>query len=337
MIRAAIVGIGHWGRQLVGAVQGKSERIRFTAGATRTRAKAEAFCAEHGIALKDDLDAVLADPAVDAVVFATPHSEHGAHVERAAAAGKPVFMEKPFTLDRASAARALDAAARAGIVLGVAYPRRFHPNMRELKARVADGRLGTIAHCHGEQNTPAGLFMNKASWRATAEEAPGGSMTALGVHNVDAMIHLFGRIDEVYASSIRRAIDYDCEDTTSVLFGMASGMSATLACSLVTTVGYRLALFGRMGWGYLLTPNLDFYFTPTPSAPPTGRHAALPPEIIENRGCNTLAAELEAFAAAIEGGPAYPIPPDEILHGVAVFEAIVASAARRQPVRVARD
>jgi predicted dehydrogenase len=337
MIRAAIVGIGHWGRMLVGAVQGKSDKIRFTAGASRTRAKAAAFCAEHGIALRDDLDAILRDPAIDAVVFATPHSEHGGHVERAAAASKPVFMEKPFTLDRKSAAAALDAVARAGVVLGVAYPRRFHPNMRELKARVADGRLGTIAHCYGEQNTPAGLFMAKDSWRATPQEAPGGSMTALGVHNVDAMIHLFGEIDEVYAKSLRRAVDYDCEDTTSVMFGMKSGMSASLVCSLVTTVSYRLAVFGTKGCGELLTPNLDFHFTPTPSAPPTGRHAAPPPEIIENRGFNSLQAELEAFAAAVEGGPAYPIPPEQILHGVAVFEAIIASAAHRQPVRVARD
>src|SRR6202049_1555778 len=176
MIRAGIVGIGRWGRTLVSAVQGKSGAIRFTAGHNRPRAPAEAFCAEHGIGLADSLDAILADPAIDAVVFATPHSEHGAQVERAAAAGKHVFMEKPFALDRRSAAAALDAVRRAGVTLGVAYPRRFHPNMRELKARIDDGRLGTIAHCYGEQNTPAGLFMTSESWRATPREAPGGAM-----------------------------------------------------------------------------------------------------------------------------------------------------------------
>src|SRR3954452_21512637 len=337
MIRAAIVGLGRWGRTLVGAVQGQSTAIQFTAGQTSTRSKAEAFCAQHGIALRDSLDEVLTDPAIDAVVFATPHSEHGPQVERAAAAGKPVFMEKPFTLDRRSAARALDAAARAGIVLGVAYPRRFHPNVQELKRRIDDGILGTIAHCYAEQNSPAGLFMDPRSWRADPAEAPAGGMTAMGVHNVDAMIGLFGEIDEVYASSIKRAIAYDAEDTTSVIFGFANGMSASLLSCLATAVSYRLAVFGSKGVAELVTPELDFRFTPTPEAMPTGRHAQPTPETIENRGSNTLLTELESFAAAIGGGPPYPIPADQILHGVAVFEAIVRSAATRQPVKVARE
>jgi predicted dehydrogenase len=337
MIRAAIVGIGRWGRTLVGAVQGQSAAFRFTAGHTRTPARAEAFCAERGIALKDSLDAILADPEIDAVVFATPHSEHGKQVERAAAAGKHVFMEKPFTLDRASAARALDAVACSGIILGVAYPRRFHPAMRELKARIDDGRLGTIAHCSAEQNGPAGLFMDPASWRAEASEAPAGGMTAMGVHNLDAMLHLFGRIDEVSARSIRRAIAYDAEDTTSAMFGFANGMSGTLLTSLVTAVTYRLAVFGSKGCAELLTPEFDFRFSPTPSGPPSGRNVAAEPEIIHNRGCNTLLAELEAFAAAIRGEKPYPIPAEEVLHGVAVFEAIIRSAATGQPVKVPRD
>lgn len=335
MIRAAIIGIGRWGRTLVGTVQGKSDKIRFVAGYNRTPANAAAFCAEHGVVLNESLDVVLADPDIDAVVFATPHSEHGGQIERAAATGKHVMMEKPFTLDRASAARALDAAARAGIVLGVAYPRRFHPSLKELKARLDDGRLGRVAHCHGEQNGPAGLFMDPRSWRALQNEAPAGGMTAMGVHNLDAMIHLFGRIDEVYATSIRRTIAYDAEDTTSVMLNFSSGMSASLLSCLATAVGYRLSLYASRGCAELVTPNLDFHFTPVPDAMPHGRQTQPSPEIIEHRGFNAILAELEAFAAAIEGGAAYPIPPNEILHGVAAFEAIVRSTATHYPVKVA--
>src|SRR5215467_4317224 len=97
MIRAAILGLGRWGRSLVTSVQGKSREIRFVAAHTRTREAAEPFCREHSI---------------DAVVLATPHTLHAEQVERAVAAGKHVFVEKPITLTRASAEAAV-AAARA--------------------------------------------------------------------------------------------------------------------------------------------------------------------------------------------------------------------------------
>ncbi|HEY3910790.1 MAG TPA: Gfo/Idh/MocA family oxidoreductase [Stellaceae bacterium] len=336
MIRAAIVGLGRWGRTLVGAIEGNSTEFRFTAGHSRTRASAEPFCAEHGIAFYDGLDQILADPAIDAVVFATPHSQHGTQVERTAAAGKHVFMEKPFTLDVASAEKALDAVARAGVVLAVAYPRRFHPAMIELKARLDDGRLGLPTHCESAQASPAGHFMPEGYyWRADPQEAPAGAMTATGVHNLDALIYLFGRIDEVYCKSLRRLMP-SLEDTTSVLIGMDNGMSASLYCSLVTAPTYRFAVYGTKGAVELAGQGLDFRFTPVPSAPPAGRHRATAPELIEYKGFNALAAELEGFAAAIEGRRLYPITADEILHGVAAFEAIVRSASLGQPVKVAR-
>jgi predicted dehydrogenase len=333
MIRAAIVGIGWWGRTLVNSVQGKSSVIRFTAGHTRTRASAGAFCAENGISLKDDLDAILADPAIDAVVFATPHSQHAVQVQRAAAAGKHVLMEKPFTLDVESAETALDAVARAGVVLGVAYPRRFHPAMIELKARVQDGGLGILTHCESAQTAPAGLFMPRDYWRGDRQEAPAGAMTATGVHNLDAMIYLFGRIDEVYCTNLRRVMPR-LEDTTSVMLSLSNGMSAALFCSLVTAVTYRFAVYGTKGCVQLANQDLEFRFTPAPDAPPTGRHAAPDPELINYLGFNALAAELEGFAAAINGERPYPITAEEVVHGVAVFEAIVRSAALHQPVKV---
>jgi predicted dehydrogenase len=336
VIRAAIVGLGRWGRTLVGAVQGKSTEFRFTAGHSRTRATAEPFCAEHGIAWRDDLDQILADPEIDAVAFATPHSQHGAQIERTAAAGKHVFMEKPFTLDVKSAEQAVAAAARAGVTLGVAYPRRFHPAMIELKGRLDDGRLGLPTHAETAQASPAGHFMPEGYyWRADPQEAPAGAMTATGVHNLDALIYLFGRVDEVYCLSLHRALSR-LEDTTTVLMRLANGMSASLYCSLVTAPTYRFAVYGTKGRAELQGQDPDFRFTPVPEAMPAGRHRAAEPEIVEYKGFNALKAELEGFAAAIERRRPYPITADEIVHGVAAFEAIVQSAASGQPVKVAR-
>lgn len=339
MIRAAIVGIGSWGRVLVDSVQGKSEAIRFTAGTTRTRAKAEAFCAERGIALVEDLDAILKDPAIDAVVFATPHSGHAEEVIACAAAGKPVFMEKPFTLDRKSAEAALAAAEKAGVVLAVGYPRRFHPAARELQARIADGRLGVIGHCAAEQTTPSGLAtpsgpsLPAGHWRIDPREAPAGAMTASGVHNLDLMIFLFGRIAEVYCRNLQRAAP-DRADTTSVLLGFENGASASIFCSLATTVSYRFAVFGSKGAVEILKPGMEFRFTPLPEKRVAGGRSVAEPEILEFEGFDMLAAELEAFAAAATGGPAYPMTTAEMVHCVEALEAIARSAELDRPIRL---
>ena len=68
----------------------------------------------------------------------------GEQAQQAAAAGKHVFVEKPFTLTADVARETLAAAKKAGIVLAVGFNRRFHPSMTELRNRVRDGRLGII-------------------------------------------------------------------------------------------------------------------------------------------------------------------------------------------------
>jgi predicted dehydrogenase len=160
-------------------------------------------------------------------------------------------------------------------------------------------------------------------------------MTAIGVHNLDAMIYLFGSIDEVYCTNLQRVMPR-LEDTTSVMLSLANGTSTTLFCSLVTAMTYRFAVYGTKGCIALANQDVEFRFTPTPEAPSTGRHATSTPEISEYRGFNVLAAELEGFAAAIKGERSYPITPEEIIHRVAVSEAIVSSAVLHQPVKVGR-
>ena len=112
MIRAAIVGLGWWGRNLVNSVARGSEAIRFITAHTRHATTAAAFCRGSRAALGRHLEAILADPTIDAVVFATPHTQHVDQVIRASAAGKHVFVEKPFSLSVAEAKRAMAASGR---------------------------------------------------------------------------------------------------------------------------------------------------------------------------------------------------------------------------------
>ncbi len=331
MIRAAIVGLGWWGKTIVESVQGKSDRITFAAANTRTRGKAEEFCRDKKVELRDDLEDILKDPGIDAVVYTTPHSQHEEHVKRAARAGKHIYVEKPFTLTVASAKAAIDAVRKAGVVLGIDYQRRFHPSIGEIRNRLRDGRLGTVDFCIAEATAPSGLFLPKESWRANPEETPVGAMTGIGVHLVDGFIDFCGRIDEVYCINTRRAAPL-VDDTTTVVMKHKSGVTSAILCSIASASNYRVAVYGTRGLAET-DRNLDaFRFIPAPDKP--GHAPGSQPEVIENKGFNPVKAGVEAFAAAVRGEAPFPITADQIIHGVAVFEAIVQSAKMGQPVKV---
>src|SRR5258707_15880729 len=117
MIDAAIVGLGRWGKTLVEAVQGKSEGLRFTCAVSRDPNQHRDFAAQHRLELVGGIEPVLADPSIDAVVLATPHSLHCEQIIAAAAARKAVFSEKPLALRKAEAARAIQACRAAGVAL----------------------------------------------------------------------------------------------------------------------------------------------------------------------------------------------------------------------------
>jgi hypothetical protein len=323
MINAAIAGLGWWGQNLVNSVKG-SEAIRFSVANTRTHATAASFCEAAGMRWTDSLDDILADPSVQAVVFATPHTLHADQVVRAAAAGKHVFVEKPFALNMADAIRAKAAAEAAGIVLGIGFNRRFHPSMGMLRDAVRDGTLGTPVTISAEQTALHGLGLTEGAWRADPHESPAGAMTAIGVHLVDGMIDLMGPVAQVYAQVARRAARV-ADDTTDVLLRFANGASGHIFCSTAATPHYRMAVYGTGGFAEILGhPMAEFRLVPALAGADRATGA---PVVTQTPGFNMLTAELEAFAACIRTGAPFPTPIDQVMHGVAVFEAIALSAA----------
>src|ERR1700722_18278244 len=332
MINAAIVGLGWWGKTLVESAEG-SDAIRFVCGTTRTMTPdLEAFAKAKNLRLAKNYQAVLADPEVNAVVLATPHSMHGAQVIAAAAAGKHVFCEKPFTLTKQEAEDAVAAVRKSGVTLALGYNRRIHPEMVKLRQMIRSGELGTILHIEATMPFPNVLFINRGHWRADKAETPCGGLMPMGVHAVDGMIDLCGPIDHVFTQSFRRAAAIDADDTTSILFRMKEGMSGYLGTMTTTGPGFSFQVFGSKGWlrleGVTHVAGASSEerrtrlfgackFQPIKGEPKTGQAATM----------DISRTALEAFAKATEGGPAYPIPYDQMIHGVAVTEAIVRSAA----------
>lgn len=319
MINAAVVGLGRWGQILTRSVQGISEEIRITAGVARTPAKAEAFAKKHDFRLTDDLDAVISDPDIDAVIIATPHTGHFDPIMAAAAAGKHVFCEKPFTLDQDSTAKALTAIEDAGLKVGTGFNRRFAPNTIELKRMLKAGELGQRLHIEGNMSNDMALFAD--AWRAGREESPAGGMTSFGMHLVDTNIHLFGPIASVQAISKRQVMPYDVDDTTSVMLEFESGCTGYLSTVAASAALWQVRAYGDKGWGELRAlDRLDYLMT-------DGTEDTLTYDGYAYPGEKSVCALLEAFARDVSGGPPFPIPPDEILHGVAVLEAIITSVA----------
>jgi predicted dehydrogenase len=336
MIRAAIVGLGRWGRALVSSVAGKSDDIRFTLATTRTRARAEQFCGENKVALVDTYEAILRDPNIDAVVLATPHTQHEAQALAALAAGKHLFVEKPLTLERASAHRVAAAAHKAGLVLAVGLNRRFHPSVCELRARVRDGKLGRVVAVVAQHTTSTAQFIALDNWRAAPDEAPGGAFTATGVHSLDHMIELAGRVVNVRCITTRHYPGRS-DDTTSIMLQFANGASGLIFCSVATATNFAFTLYGTDGLGEVSRPDLSrLRFTPAAKVAPTGLVPPQPDETLDFSGFDMLHTELTAFADAVRGRSAYPVPLEEVLHGMAVFDAIVQSAASARTINVGK-
>ncbi len=248
MIHAGLVGAGRWGQTLVRSVLGNSDRIEFVRVVTRTPSKAADFAAETGLPIDDDFDALLADPGIDAVVLATPHSQHLGQIVSAAKAGKHVFVEKPLALDAASARAAFEATQNAGVILALGHNRRCLPAYIYLRKLIDDGALGQILHAEGNFSGPSAFRQAPGDWRASADETPAGGMTGKGIHITDLMISLLGPVSAVSTISRRQVLSYGMDDTTLLALRFVSGQTGGLSTITATPDDWRLQVYGTDGW-----------------------------------------------------------------------------------------
>jgi len=257
---------------------------------------------------------VLADKAIQAVFLATPHSTHRAQVEAAAAVGKHIYCEKPFTLTKADAEAALAACTRAGIVVGVGHHFRLMPSLCAFRELIAEGALGTVMHAEGNYSHDWLAGTSVDNWRSAPEESRAGSMTSMGIHVLDCFRDLLGPMRRIAALSTRRTLPLPAGDTSALLIEFTNGATGTMATTLMTPFIWRLVVYGDKTW--------------VESASETRlivRRAGKEPEVRDLPADNHLGRNVEAFANAVLGRGKFPIDHAGILQTVAALEAVFKS------------
>lgn len=330
MLNLAVIGVGKWGMRHVRSAT-DSGRFKVVKGV-------DAQAVSTDFPITHDLDEVLSDPTIDAVSIATPHTLHADQIRRAATAKKHILTEKPFALSVAEAKANLEVAQQNGIVLAIGHDQRFYPlvaAMRDMISQNAFGEITAIQSVLSHDFTKKALESLNAKatngsdpnwWRVNLAEAPVGPMVHLGIHHLDLFIHLFGKIDWVLASKPVNAIDTPFPDTMLVTLGFADGKIGTIFSSLASPLNSRLMVSGSEGWAEGIGPDDVESYTMSSLNHMKLRLGAADPTTQDFPLTDSVAANFAAFADAIEGKAAYPVPGADMLHNAAVLEAIVTSS-----------
>jgi len=322
-MRAAVVGLGWWGCELAAAAARTSGEVTVSCGCSPVEAERARFTKRFGIQAVSTFEAVLADRSIETVILATPHSLHAGQVIAAAAAGKHVFVEKPFALSVTDAKAAIAACASSHVVLAVGHNRRLLPQVETLRRLIATD-CGPLLHVEANFSTSEALALPAGHWRTSRHECPGGAMTVLGVHVIDWMHTLFGPVERVTSQFARRAVATDMDDNATATLVFQSGLTATLVTLYASPYCNRFTIHGR-----------DATISVFAAAPETG---TLRPEVVMQRRdgststfamphVDTLARQLELWAAACAGTAVPAVGGIEAARNIAALEAIVISAA----------
>lgn len=312
-VKVASIGLGWWGKELA--------RAAFAAGIdvvscyARTEETRRDFAAELGCEPASSLKDVLTDAAVDAVLIATSHRSHRQLVEAAARAGKHVFIEKPLALSVEDARACVKAAEAAGIVLQVGFQRRRHPAHREMKRLIDEGAIGQIQSLEANHSLPNRIPEN--AWRWDEEESPLGSMTSLGIHQIENFHYLAGPISRVgTVSRPGRAVSID--EATAMVFEFASGAVGTLVSSFFTPWRISLAVHGTEGAAFADRDGTNLSYQPRGENRPTE---------ISLRQIDAVVDQLIEFGRCVREGKRPEVSGAEGLAVVAVLEAAKRSVA----------
>ncbi len=282
-LRIGVVGLGYWGPNLArnfAAIEGVELAYCCDGSEAARERVAQIF---PRTVLTADVDELLGDPSVDAVVLATPVPTHAELAVRVLEAGKHCFVEKPLAQSVADAELAVGAAEAAGRLLMVGHLLEYHPGVARLKELTDSGELGDIYYIYGNR-------LNLGKLRADEN-----ALWSLGAHDVSVVLHLADEEPTEVAARGEAYVRDGVEDVVFCFMRFPSGLSAHLHLSWLdphkerrfTVVGSRrMATFDDMelerkltvydkgfdedarGYGEYITRSGDIYSPRIPNAEP---------------------------------------------------------------------
>ena len=219
-----VVGAGMGAKPHAMALQSLAGSIEVRGVYRRNRAELDTFCQAYGFPAADSYEAMLADPAVEAVLILTTPNAREALVDAAARAGKHVLMEKPVERTLAAAQRIVAICDAAHIKLGIIFQHRFRRASRILAEMVAENRYGRLEAVHLVVPWWRPQSYYDQPGRGTLAQDGGGVLLTQAIHSLDLMLSLCGQVDAVTAmAKTTRLHQMETEDFVSAGLEFANG------------------------------------------------------------------------------------------------------------------
>ncbi len=297
---------------------------RVAAVGSRSAASADAFASEFAIprahATYEDL---VADPDVDVVYVATPHNFHADNASLALRAGKHVVIEKAFTLNEAQARAVAELAADRRLLVMEAMWTRFLPHMRQVRAWLADGRIGEVRSLHA---THLQRLPFDDAHRLNNPALGGGALLDLGVYPISFAHDILGPVEAVHAEATFKPTGVD--DSVGTILRHAGGTVSTSYSSMSAFGPNRATVFGTEG-RVEIDPT---WYAPTRATlyDAENNERDVFDEPVTGRGMQYQAAEAEAMLA--QGATSSPLmTPTASVEVMATLDAVRDRIGLRYP------
>lgn len=326
--RVAVIGLGQWGANLVRNVAALGALAGLHDAAPATRAN---FAAAHpGARDFASPEAVFADPAIEAVMIASPAATHGALVRQALAAGKHVFVEKPLCLDVAEAKTLAADAARRKRVLMVGHLLHYHPAFIALQGAVRAGALGSLRY----------IYSHRLSLGRIRREE--NALWSFAPHDISMILALVGALPERVSAEGAHFLAAGVADTTLSHFTFPGGEQAHIFVSwlhpykdqrLVVVGEKAMAVFNDVASG---AEKLLLYRHKAGWSGDIPVVAKADAEPIAYGDAEPLRRECEVFLAALRGGSTPPSNAEEGIRVLTVLDACQRALEGRAAVELPR-